>query len=182
MKKINKRNIIIYAISFLIISWIGWSYEVILQVYFQKIGFHNRGVLFGPICPIYGFGGLLLYFLLRNLKNKDIRVGKLKITPMIVFVSSFVITTIVELIGSYIMEFIWGDWMWSYSDYFLNFQGRVAFSSSLRFAIGGTVIVYFIQPVINELAKKISNKVLYGIFGVLAVLLASDIIYTFFIK
>ena len=38
---------------------LGWCYEVFLEVVVYRWGFHNRGELFGPYCPIYGTGALL---------------------------------------------------------------------------------------------------------------------------
>ena len=47
---------------FLMAAIIGWCYEVFLEVVVYRWGFQNRGVLFGPYCPVYGVG--MLAFLL----------------------------------------------------------------------------------------------------------------------
>lgn len=47
---------------FLMAAVIGWCYEVFLEVVIYRWGFDNRGVLFGPYCPVYGVG--MLAFLL----------------------------------------------------------------------------------------------------------------------
>lgn len=176
MKKLNT-----YAIAFLAYSFAGWLYEVILEIFFWKVGFLDRGILQGPYCPIYGCGGLLLYFMLNKLKDKKINISKLNITPVICFVSIVIITSIVELIGSYIMEAITGGWMWDYTMYKINFQGRVALSTSLRFGLGGMVFLYFIQPLINKVADKAPDKIV-NIIGIVIILtFIIDTIYTFFI-
>ncbi|MFQ9437055.1 MAG: putative ABC transporter permease [Ruminococcus callidus] len=38
---------------FLMAAIIGWCYEVFLEVVVYRWGFQNRGVLFGPYCPVY---------------------------------------------------------------------------------------------------------------------------------
>ena len=43
---------------FLMAAVIGWCYEVFLEVVVYRWGFDNRGVLFGPYCPVYGVGML----------------------------------------------------------------------------------------------------------------------------
>ena len=48
---------------FMMAAVIGWCYEVFLEVVVYHWGFHNRGVLFGPYCPVYGVG--MLAFLSR---------------------------------------------------------------------------------------------------------------------
>ena len=48
-----------YFLCFLSYSVLGWLYEVFLEVVVYRWGFSNRGVLFGPYCPIYGVGALV---------------------------------------------------------------------------------------------------------------------------
>ena len=58
-------------LTFMTYAVIGWIYEVFLEVVIYRWGFSNRGVLFGPYCPVYGFGALLFIFLVYPLiKNK----------------------------------------------------------------------------------------------------------------
>lgn len=171
-----------YFLYFIMYSIIGWLYEVFIEVVIYRWGFTNRGVLFGPYCIIYGVGSLLLIFCLRNLQNKKIYLGKLCITPILVFLGIVIITTIVELIGSYIMEIITGGWLWDYSHYAFNFEGRIALNPSIRFGIGGMIFLYILQPLFEKIVKKLSNKSLFIIAGILAVIIVIDTIYTFFIK
>ena len=82
----KKKDLSFYTFAFLIYCIIGWIYEVIWEFAVGN-GFVNRGFLFGPYLPIYGFGVLILYFLLSKVMKKDIRIfKKIKITPIIVFI------------------------------------------------------------------------------------------------
>ena len=119
-----KRKAEEYFFYFMLYSVIGWIYEVFLEVVVYRWGFSNRGALFGPYCIIYGVGALILIFSLSGLKKQRITVGKFNITPLLVFLGIVVITTVVELIGSYIMEAATGEWMWDYRRFAFNFQGR----------------------------------------------------------
>ena len=56
-------------IIFCVYAFIGWIYEVSWYL-IVKHEFINRGVLFGPFLPIYGFGILILLFLLRKFMSK----------------------------------------------------------------------------------------------------------------
>ena len=104
MKQKKLRTVSEYFIYFMMYSVIGWIYEVFLEVVVYRWGFSNRGVLFGPYCVIYGFGALILILSLSWLQKRRIYAGRLLITPFLVFIGIVVITTVVELIGSYIME------------------------------------------------------------------------------
>ena len=57
---------IIYTILeyFLVFSFLGWCVEVAYQAVSKGLVV-NRGFLNGPVCPIYGFGVLAVFFLLQ---------------------------------------------------------------------------------------------------------------------
>ena len=168
MKKNKLRTGAEYFIYFMMYSVLGWIYEVFLEVVVYRWGFSNRGVLFGPYCVIYGFGALILILSLSWLQKRRIYAGKL-------------ITTVVELIGSYIMEFTTGGWLWDYRRFAFNFEGRIALNPSIRFGIGGMVFLYLLQPLFRRLCSKLSDRAVYGTAAVLAVIFLCDIICTYII-
>mgnify|MGYP003462043171 FL=1 len=61
------------VIWFLMYSFIGWFYEVFLEVVVYRWGFSNRGVLLGPYCPVYGFGAMAFIFLIYPLLKDAIQ-------------------------------------------------------------------------------------------------------------
>lgn len=165
-----------YYLCFMMYSVIGWLYEVILEVFIYKWGFSNRGVLFGPYCPIYGVGALIFILIVgRILKDKK-RKDKILLIP-VVFILCMVIATSIELIASYLCEWLLGSWPWqTYVDYKYNFQGRIALSPSLRFGLGGILFLYIIQPLYERLYSKLSNKVVNILFYLIGSLFIVDII------
>ena len=169
-----------YFLCVLSYSVLGWLYEVFLEVVVYRWGFSNRGVLFGPYCPIYGVGALVLVLSLRRLRDRDIRIGKLPVTPLLVFASAGAIATVIELIGSYVMELTTGGWMWDYRAYPLNFQGRIALNPSVRFGLGGLVILYLLQPLLERAARRLPGRALALLSGSLAGLMLLDAAVTFF--
>lgn len=176
----NKTKIIRqYFLYFLMYSIIGWIYEVFLEVAIYRWGFSNRGVLFGPYCIIYGFGALVLILSLTPLKNSRLKLGPVPIALVLVFIGIVVISTAVELIGSYIMEMTTGGWMWDYTRFSLNFQGRIALNPSLRFGVGGMTFLYIFQPLFERLTDRMSNRVLNAVSSVAAVIFFADVFYTF---
>ena len=162
---------------------LGWIYEVFLEVVVYRWGFTNRGVLFGPYCPVYGVGALtfLLCFgaLMRKKDNKALNIAK----PLIIFVGCMTVATLIELTTSYILEAIMGSWPWqTYADYKINFQARIALSPSVRFGLGGTVFMYFVQPFYDWILSKPSRKAINIIASIVLIIVITDCIYTFFIK
>lgn len=162
---------------------LGWCYEVILETFIYRWGFTNRGVLFGPYCPVYGVGALSFLVCFGWLmKKKDVKWLNI-IKSLIVFVGCMAVATIIELAASYILEFFTGAWPWqTYADYKYNFQARIALSTSLRFGLGGTLFLYIVQPFFDWLLSKPGRKTLNIIAVSAAVIVLLDCVYTFLIK
>ena len=172
-----------YFICFVLYAVLGWSYEVILETFIYQWGFANRGVLFGPYCPVYGVGAMSFLLCLGKLmRKKDIRWLNI-IKPIIIFIGCAAIATLIELTASYILEFASGSWPWqTYEDYKYNFQGRIALSTSLRFGLGGTIFLYIVQPFFDWILLKPGKNQLNIISAVMLAILSADCIYTFIIK
>lgn len=166
-----------YFLYFFAYSVVGWCYEVFLETVVYRWGFSNRGVLFGPYCPVYGFGMLLFLFTVyRLIKNKPAKVRILMIP--VVIVGCALIATAVELLTSYICEFFTGSWPWqTYADYRINFQARIALSPSIRFGLGGALFLYLVQPLFSRIAVRLGDKKI-PFAAVLAGLMAVDFIIT----
>lgn len=171
-----------YFIYFVLYAIFGWLYETVLEVFIYDNGFSNRGFLFGPWCIIYGFGALLLIFLLKDLKGKQIKIGPILITPILVFLGVMFIATTVELIGSYLMEWTLGDWMWNYKRFDFDFQGRIALNPSIRFGFGGMIFIYILQPIFEKITNRMSDKTLDLISIMLGMIFIADFIYTLFLR
>ena len=86
----EKNNLFVYIMLFFALAFIGWCFEVLNEIR-KGHGFINRGVLHGPWLPIYGFGGLIIYILLKKYYKK----------PIIVFSLSFIISAIIEYFTSF---------------------------------------------------------------------------------
>ena len=170
------------VLYFFFYSVLGWLYEVFLEVVVYRWGFTNRGVLLGPYCVVYGFGALILIASLGWLKERRICLGRVNVTPALVFVGIVVITTLVELAASYIMEFTHGEWLWDYTRFAFNFQGRVALNPSIRFGIGGMIFLYLLQPIFQKLTTRMSKRALAAVSGALTLLLLADTVYTFILR
>ena len=178
----NKKNVYIHTMYFVVCAIIGWCYEVFLEVVIYKWGFSDRGVLFGPYCPIYGFGSIIflvcLFPILKN-KNKILKWFKIPI----VFLGCAIIATLIELLATYILEALTGSWPWqTYADYDINFQARIALSPSLRFGIGGVVFLFILYPLFIRATSKLSEKSSKIIAITSASILLIDLVLTIIIR
>lgn len=166
-----------YYLYFMMYSVIGWLYEVFLEVVVYKWGFSDRGILTGPYCPVYGVGTLFFIFLVYPLIKKKKLSKKLIMIP-VVFVLCMVVATMIELVASYLCEFIMGSWPWqTYVDYKYNFQGRIALSPSIRFGLGGVLFLYILQPLFEKLVGKLPKSKLNIVFYSVIFVFIIDIIW-----
>ena len=171
-----------HFIYFMLYAIFGWIYEVFLEVVVYKWGFSNRGVLFGPYCPVYGFGALAFLFTVYPIIKNKKGIKKYLYIP-VVFILCMTIATLIELVTSYICEMAMGSWPWqTYARYKYNFQARIALSPSIRFGLGGVAFLYLIQPIYEKLTEKLGDKKVQILSIFLALILIVDMIYTFFIK
>lgn len=153
---------------FLIASMMGWVYESIwCSMVENQIGFVNRGTLIGPWLIIYGVGILVILSILQHFKIKN---------GYLIFLYSTIIATIIELLGSYIQEFITGSFSWDYSSYFMNFEGRIAIKPDIMFGLMSLYGMKQIIPAIDKIQskEKVHNRIFLLIFGIFIV----DVIYS----
>lgn len=155
---------------------LGWCYEVFLEVVVYRWGFSNRGFLWGPYLPVYGVGALLILGCLGRLKNRPLRVGRVNLMPAVVFLAVVVLTTVVELTASYLLEWTTGGWLWDYTRYTIQWQGRICLSASLRFGVGGMIILYLLQPLLEKGMDRLGERRRRIVFAVLFTVFVLDCI------
>lgn len=147
----KNQEIILY---FFVYAFLGWILETIFC--FLTLGkFEKRGFLYGPICPIYGCGAILLLKCIHKKDNKN--------KYFFEFCMSLIIFTGIEYIVSLGLEMIFGLRWWNYTNEFLNFQGRISLVYSIVWGIMGLVFIEKIHPYIKKKIEKrmvkISNKI-----------------------
>ena len=166
-------------ILFILFSVCGWIYEVILTLIAYG-WFENRGMLYGAWLPIYGCGGLILYYLLRGIRKKPLKPQFAFLRLLAVFVCICLVTAVVELAGSYILDLcgIGFVTLWNYNGEFLEFEGRVALVPTLRFGILGIVGLYCVVPLWERSCAVKKQRLLSGIAVIIALLFISDVVFS----
>lgn len=158
----------IIFLLFISFSFIGWASEVTYVGIFSAHKFINRGFLHGPICPIYGVGGILILSLPQIILKSWI----------LLFFSSMFLCTIVEYFASWILEKIFHMKWWDYSKYRFNIHGRVCLLNSLLFGVLSILIVYFVEPFILKFWQGFSFYWQGFFASALLIILILDLIVT----
>ncbi len=166
---IRKYNIISIVIMFFVFSFLGWFWEVLFHLVADG-SFINRGMLFGPWLPIYGIGGVLSLFIPKTITKN----------PIYTFVVVAIMFSVIEYSTSWFFEYTKGNRWWDYSEYILNINGRVCMFGAVLFGLGGCLCIYLLGPILDDLIKKIPQKIILILCFSLMFLFLADLIYSEF--
>lgn len=153
---------------FIIYSFLGWCLESIYKtIIFKKPT--NSGFLYGPFCPMYGIGAIIM-----------IMAGQISNNIIIVFIMAFLIFTIWEYVVAVFLEKVFKTKYWDYSDLKFNIQGRVCLKNSIYWGILGVLLIFVIQPVTENLTNLIPSNILKYVNIVLCIAITVDALTTIY--
>lgn len=168
MKKSSSK--ILFFWIFILGSIIGCYYEEFLHIikyYFQNHALDweaRRGVLYGPISPIYGAGACLMAYILLKKKR----------TKLETFLMSSLIGGAFEYIVSFLQETFLGSVSWDYSNKFLNINGRTTIPFMIVWGFLGLFLIEIIIPRLSNFLKKSEQSSLKKVTLFLFFLLCFD--------
>ncbi|MDO5715851.1 MAG: putative ABC transporter permease [Tissierellia bacterium] len=165
---LKKKSLLFIFIAF---SMIGWLYESMLFIT-RGLPFENRGFLWGPYLPIYGLGGLIVVFICFKLLPEHVTVGEISIKPLVIFCIMIMVSTGVEWIVGYLLDYFWGLRLWDYRYRVYNLGGYICIGASLRFGVGGLLMYYFLFPWMDKLLKQ--DRWIFVFNGVLSLIIMGD--------
>ncbi len=155
---------------FLLGSIFGAYYEQILNV-FVHYHFHHelvwqlrRGVIYGPISPVYGAGAVLFAVLLMYKKRSNFSY----------FFRGALIGGGFEYLISFLQETFLGTVSWDYSDEFLNIQGRTTIPFMIVWGILALVFARMVFPSVSKLIDSFPKKFVTYFTVICSVLLFLD--------
>lgn len=152
-------KIILY---FIIYSFLGWCLESIYKtIAFRKPT--NSGFLYGPFCPMYGIGAILM-----------IAIGSFSKNIIVVFFTAFIVFSLWEYIVGVILEKLFKTKYWDYSHLKFNIQGRVCLKNSIYWGALGVILIFVIQPFFEKLANAIPMNILIYIDSILCLAILVD--------
>nr|WP_231129305.1 putative ABC transporter permease [Bifidobacterium choloepi] len=147
---------------FLLYSFVGWLWETGLNIVMKK-RFVDRGMLNGPLCPIYGFGAMIVLFALAGEHQ-----------PLVIFLSSGVLACTLEYVTSWGIEKLFHVRFWDYSNKPFNINGRVYLNGFVAFGLGATAVKLWVQPWVLGWLDRIPAVPLAVVSGILLAMLLAD--------
>lgn len=154
---------------FLIYSCLGWCLEVIYAAV-STGQLVNRGFLNGPVCPIYGFGMIIVLFTLSPLADN----------LLLLYIGGVILPSVLELAGGWALYKLYHTRWWDYSDFPFNIGGYICLEFSLLWGVGTVVVMKAVHPVIAGLVEMVPQMVGFVLMCILYACYAADVVVTAF--
>ena len=152
---------------FLIYSTLGWCGEMVYCSIGQGKLCEKRGFLNGFLCPIYGFGALLVLWALGGGCEN----------PLLTFLFGALLTSAVEYFTSWLMEKLFHMRWWDYSRYKFQIHGRVCLLNSTLFGLLCVALCHLVHPEVMKFIRFLmARRVALPLAAVLVVLFAADVV------
>jgi len=143
-----------YINYFFIFSIIGHFIETVFVSNFTS------GILYGWWTPVYGFGVILILLIGKIISKFNLK-GKLIFKILITYLVSMIILSLIELIGGYLIEFIFDKRLWNYENHKFNIGPYISLEMANIWGIASILVLYVLKPIIDKIEKFIPRIITY---------------------
>ncbi len=132
--------------------------------------FVNRGFLNGPVCPIYGFGVIGVIFALSPVSD----------SLLLLFLGSVLLTSILEWLTGFVLEKVFSNKWWDYSDKPFNLNGYICLAFSVLWGLACVFVIKLMHPTVVAFVDIMPKMVGWTLLSAALVVFAFDISVTVF--
>lgn len=143
--KLTLQNMLWY---FIIFSIIGLIIETLFGYATTGNIDSRKGLLWGPFCPIYGVGAVILILLLDRYKDSDFKI----------FILGGILGGVIEYVISFGLEAMYGSRFWDYAYLPFNINGRICLKYSIYWSILALILMKIIRPAFDKVIAKINAR------------------------
>ena len=149
---------------FFIYAFLGWCTEVSYAA--LKTGrFVNRGFLNGPVCPVYGFGVVIVLWVLEPLR------GNL----LLLFLGSVALTSLLEWLTGFVLERLFHQRWWDYSQEPFNLGGYICLRFSIAWGLACLFVVKLLHPSVLWCIRTVPYPMGVGLLALFSAVMAVDL-------
>ena len=152
---------------FFVYAFLGWCAEVCYAA-LRTGKFVNRGFLNGPVCPIYGFGMAAVLWALRRLMGNTV----------LLFLGSVVLTSLLEWLTGFLLEKLFHQRWWDYSDEPFNLGGYICLRFSLYWGLACLFVLKIVHPTVLWGVRAVPRSIGWVLLAVFAAAMAADLAAT----
>ena len=164
---VNTHEVGQYVGMFFVWGVLGWCVESLYISWMNK-KWTNRGFLFAPFCPIYGFGEFIGFKLLLLLPHNY----------FLYFFIGTAFCTAFELLVAKIMIWKTGYLWWDYTNRPFNYKGILCLESTLAWGVYAVIEVWFLHDGSMYLLGLIPDSIMPLILTALIIYVFGDLAYS----
>lgn len=170
LKLCHKADLSTLVLAGIIMSFVGWLYEVCLFIFLYG-GYYDRGFVTLPLCPIYGITLIVIYILIGTPQGGGLLLLKLPCggaRVLIYFIFASFIPALSEFIGGEVMERISGEVLWSYESYRYTVGKYACLEIALLWGILILTVMCFFDKLIallNKIPRDIAKRLAISLFA-----------------
>ena len=155
-----------YVLYFTIFAVVGYLIEALNSLYRDGKA-ENRGFLFGPYLPIYGFAAVAMTLLARFIPDNI----------FLEFLVAMITGVVLEYATSFALEKIFHLRWWDYSKTDkIQLNGRVCLRNALAFGVIGGLFMHFVVPMLNGLFDEIPVWLQITLAAIMLIIYTIDLI------
>ncbi len=128
----------------------------------------NRGFLNGPLCPIYGVGVVGVLLLLMPVSDHLLWL----------FLGGMILTTLIELLGGWLLDEAFHLRWWDYREEPYNFHGYICLRFSFIWGIAVVGVIKILQPLLQGLVNLIPHTVGLILLAIMGLYFIADLSVT----
>ena len=152
---------------FYIYAFLGWCVEIAFHA-LTTGHLVNRGMLAGPVCPIYGAGMIAMVLCTEPLQQ----------SWLLTFLGAMVICTIIELLVGLVLRALFHTQWWDYSSEPFNIAGLICLRFSICWGFGGAFLIKVVHPPIRDAVALVPPLFLAIICCALTAVMLADLVIT----
>ena len=152
---------------FFIYAFAGWVIEIAYHA--LTMGhFVNRGMLAGPVCPIYGAGMGIMLIALEPFTD----------SWWLSILGSIVICSALELVVGLVLRWLFHAQWWDYSNEPFNIAGLICLRFSIAWGFGGAFLIKVVHPLVRDLVNLVPLGILLTLVIISCGILLVDFVVT----
>lgn len=148
MENKNERMLRQFVWYMLIFSMIGLIIETAYCFITTGVLESRKGLILGPVCPIYGIGAVIIILGLNRYKGQKLKL----------FVFGMILGSMAEYLISFVLEALYGTRFWEYSYMKYHLNGRISIIYTVFWGILSLLMIQYVKPLVDKLIGKIKFK------------------------
>ena len=153
-----------WLLMFYVYAFLGWIWEC-CYVSVKDKRIVNRGFIYGPMIPIYGFGAIIILWLTLPFQES---------IPHI-YILGALGASILEYITGALMEKIFKVRYWDYSHHKYNLKGHISLFISLGWGIFSVILVKVLHQPVENVILQIPYHIVEPLGLIVTIAFVSDV-------